>query len=70
MAIKDMIGPSFVGTTTIKWIVTRGLTAGAAADELFVGSSTQQRTGIVGHGTHQRTGIVGTATTQRDSAEG
>jgi len=29
MAIKDMIGPSFVGATTIKWIVTRGLTAAA-----------------------------------------
>ena len=27
MAIKDMIGPGFVGTDTIKWIPTRGLKA-------------------------------------------
>ena len=31
MAIKDLIGPGFVGTATVKWIVTRGLTPGAAA---------------------------------------
>ncbi len=30
MAIKDIIGPSFVGTTTIKWIVTRGLSIGSS----------------------------------------
>ena len=29
MAIKDLIGPSFVGTSTIKWIVTRGLGSGS-----------------------------------------
>lgn len=33
MAIKDIIVPGFVGTDTIKWIVTRGLTLGAVADE-------------------------------------
>lgn len=37
MAIKDMIGPGFVGTNTIKWIVTRGLLAGASAATEFVG---------------------------------
>jgi len=33
MAIKDIIVPGFVGTDTIKWIVTRGLSLGAVADE-------------------------------------
>ena len=30
MAIKDIIGPGFVGTTTIKWIPTRGLSIGSS----------------------------------------
>ena len=30
MAIKDIIGPSFVGTSTIKWLVTRGFASGTA----------------------------------------
>ncbi len=30
MAIKDIIVPGFVGTSTIKWIVTRGFSIGAA----------------------------------------
>ncbi len=29
MAIKDIIVPGFVGTSTIKWIVTRGFSIGA-----------------------------------------
>lgn len=33
MAVKDIIVPAFVGTDTIKWIVTRGLSLGAVADE-------------------------------------
>lgn len=31
MAIKDLIGPSFVGTTTVKFVVTRGLSIGVPA---------------------------------------
>lgn len=34
MAIKDTIVPAFVGTATIKWIVTRGYGALATQDEL------------------------------------
>lgn len=30
MAIKDIIGPGFVGTSTIKFIVTRGFSIGEA----------------------------------------
>lgn len=33
MAIKDIIGPGFVGTATIEYIVTRGLIASAAAPD-------------------------------------
>lgn len=35
MAIKDLIGPGFVGTATIEFIVTRGLGAAASTGHLF-----------------------------------
>ena len=31
MAVKDLIGPGFIGSTTVKYIVTRGLTTAQSA---------------------------------------
>ena len=33
MAIKDIIVPGFVGTTTIKWLPTRGFNIGVVATQ-------------------------------------
>jgi len=42
MAVKHLIVPGFVGTTTIKYVVTRGLSVGVAVSTRTV-SHTAQR---------------------------
>ena len=40
MAVKDLIGPAFVGTGTVKYIVTRGLSTAVSVIPIIVESNT------------------------------
>ncbi len=40
MAVKDLIGPAFVGTNTVKYIVTRGMTTTQSVVPIIAQSNT------------------------------
>ena len=40
MAVKDLIGPAFVGTNTVKYIVTRGMTTPQSVVPIIAQSNT------------------------------
>ena len=40
MAVKDLIGPAFVGTNTVKYIVTRGMTTAQSVIPIIAQSNT------------------------------
>ncbi len=43
MAIKDIIVPAFIGTVTIKWIITRGLTSAGTIPQFVAAMQPMQK---------------------------
>ena len=66
--IKDIIVPAFVGTSTIKWIVTRGFAPAAVVPD--AGDPNQFRRPGTADGTYTRTGSSDQTYTRTGRSDG